>query len=95
MIKMIRYTFVRRTVVSNLTDDEAKRYDKMAADHADFLCYKIFKPAFMMAFIHGAKHMKEDLMSDAGCVKEKVPNPNWNDPQGTDKQQETISVRMD
>ncbi len=62
--------------MSNLTDDEAKRYDKMAADHADFLCYKIFKPAFMMAFIHGAEHMKEDMMSGAcDAKKPKILRP--------------------
>ena len=38
---------------------EIKEFEKMAKDHADFLCEKVFKPAFIMAFIHGAKHMDE------------------------------------
>ena len=49
--------------MSNLTPEERNRYSDMATKHADFLCEKVFKHAFEMAFIHGAKHMKEDMMS--------------------------------
>lgn len=47
--------------MAELTEKEALRYKKMAADHCDFLCEKVFKPAFIMAFLHGAKHMKEEI----------------------------------
>lgn len=36
------------------------RYVKLAKRHADFLCEEIFKPAFIMAFVHGAKHMAQE-----------------------------------
>lgn len=36
------------------------KYKVLAENHADFLCDKVFKPAFVMAFIHGAKHGRED-----------------------------------
>lgn len=48
--------------MSNLTQEEEERYSDMAMKHAHFLCDQVFKPAFEMAFIHGAKHMKEDMM---------------------------------
>ncbi len=48
--------------MSNMTQEEQERYSDMAMKHANFLCDRVFKPAFEMAFIHGAKHMKEELM---------------------------------
>ena len=39
------------------------KYEDLAIEHADFLCDKIFKPAFIMGFVHGAKHAKVDVMS--------------------------------
>jgi len=50
--------------MSSLTQKEKEYYSDLAIKHADFLCDKIFKPAFEMAFIHGAKHMKDDIASD-------------------------------
>jgi len=64
-----------------LTVDEQKRYSRMARDHATFLCDKIFKPAFEMAFIHGAEHLKDEMMSSGGAAKLPT-NPDWNDVQG-------------
>ena len=39
-------------------------YLKEAEAHADFLCNKVFKPAFIMAFVHGVKHGREDLQKE-------------------------------
>jgi hypothetical protein len=39
--------------------DSKKEINKMAEDHANFLCVSVFKPAFVMAFIHGYKHAEE------------------------------------
>ncbi len=49
--------------MSDLTQEEEERYSDLAVKHANFLCDFIFKPTFEMAFIHGAKHMKEDMTS--------------------------------
>jgi hypothetical protein len=53
-------------------EEEYDRYKKIAQEHADFLCEKVFKPAFVMAFVHGAKHMKED---DGGDNPMKSSSP--------------------
>lgn len=44
-----------------LKANDTERYEVMAEKHADFLCNKVFKPAFVIAFIHGAKHMRAEL----------------------------------
>lgn len=31
------------------------KYKKDTEDHAEFLCAKVFKPAFIMTFIHSVK----------------------------------------
>ena len=41
-----------------------EKYKILAEKHADFLCDKVFKPAFIMAFIHGAKHGREDIKKE-------------------------------
>ena len=46
--------------MAELSDELKAKYKKDAEDHADFLCDKVFKPAFIMAFIHGAKHGRDD-----------------------------------
>ena len=43
-------------------------YEKLATEHADFLCNEVFKPAFIMGFVHGAKHAKVDVMSEDTCA---------------------------
>ncbi len=50
--------------MSDMTPEQKKHYTEEAEKHADFLCDKIFKPAFKMAFIHGAKHGREDLQKE-------------------------------
>ena len=47
--------------MSDLDKELFDKYKKDAEEHADFLCEKIFKPAFIMAFVHGAKHMKDEI----------------------------------
>ena len=37
------------------------RYEEDALKHCDFLVNEIFRPAFVMAFKHGAKHMFDEL----------------------------------
>lgn len=46
-----------------LPDDIREHYKKEAESHAEFLAKYVFKPAFMMAFVHGAKHCYEDIKS--------------------------------
>jgi len=43
-----------------MTKEQKEKYKEDAENHADFLYEKVFKPAFIMAFIHGAKHGRED-----------------------------------
>ena len=66
----------------NLNKEQTKRYKEMAKQHAEFLCEGIFKPAFQMAFLHGAKHMYEEIMQGPGYTTEVQFNmpPNWTCP---------------
>jgi len=47
--------------MAELSDELKEKYQKDAKAHADFLCEKVFKPAFIMAFIHGVKHGRDDV----------------------------------
>lgn len=47
--------------MADLEEMDYGRYKDMANVHADFLCEQVFKPAFRMAFLHGAKHMKDEM----------------------------------
>ena len=47
--------------MSDLEGEQKKRFEADAEKHADFLYFKIFKPAFVMGFLHGAKHMKDEM----------------------------------
>ncbi len=49
--------------MADLEKEKYDEYKEMAREHADFLCEKVFKPAFEMAFLHGAKHMHDDIQS--------------------------------
>ena len=46
--------------MSEMSQELKDYYLKEADNHADFLTEKVFKPAFVMAFIHGVKHGRED-----------------------------------
>ena len=50
--------------MSELSAAQKEYYTEQANSHADFLCEKIFKPAFIMAFLHGVKHGREDLKKE-------------------------------
>jgi hypothetical protein len=52
--------------MSEMPKEMKDRYAQEASDHADFLCSKVFKPAFEMAFIHGAKHARADVLREMG-----------------------------
>lgn len=54
--------------MSELPEDLRNHYQEEADNHADFLAEKVFKPAFVIAFIHGAKHGREDVLKE---LKEK------------------------
>ena len=43
-----------------MENNEEKEIRILAKKHGDFLANKVFKPAFVMAFIHGYKHGKQD-----------------------------------
>ena len=47
--------------MSELTQEQKEFYEDQAIKHAEFLCEKVFKPAFVMAFVHGVKHGREDV----------------------------------
>jgi len=67
----------------NLNEEQTKRYEEMAEEHVEFLYERIFKPAFKMAFLHGAKHMYEEIMQGPGYTAEIQFNPtppNWTCP---------------
>ena len=82
--------------MSEMKEDLQKHYTEEAQKHVDFLCDKVFKPAFMMAFIHGAKHGREDLLKEKAntepftplvVVKEQT-EPSW--PVTVDKKQDAF-----
>ncbi len=50
--------------MSEMSIEMKERYLKEADDHANFLTEKVFKPAFVMAFIHGVKHGRKDATSE-------------------------------
>ena len=51
-------------MVEIMTSEQREHYEFEANKHADFLCEKVFKPAFIMAFIHGAKHGRQNLTEE-------------------------------
>ena len=50
--------------MSKMEQELIEKYRKETEEHADFLCEKVFKPAFNMAFIHGVKHGREDVIKE-------------------------------
>ncbi len=55
--------------MSELSAAQKKYYTEQAESHANFLCEKVFKSAFIMAFIHGVKHGREDLEKEQGRMQ--------------------------
>ena len=59
------------TRMAEMSPDQKKYYEKIANDHVNFLCDKVFKPAFIMGFLHGVKHGREDAEKEnRKCTKE-------------------------
>lgn len=50
--------------MAEMKEDLTSHYKEEAEKHAEFLVEKLFKPAFIMAFIHGAKHGREDVLKE-------------------------------
>ena len=50
--------------MSEMSPEQKEYYLKEADNHADFLCGQVFKPAFVMAFVHGVKHGREDMSKE-------------------------------
>lgn len=50
--------------MSEMTPEQKEYYQKEAESHADFLTEKVFKPAFVMAFIYGVKYGREDAVRE-------------------------------
>jgi len=47
--------------MTDMPKELKKRYEEDANKHCDFLINEIFRPAFVMAFQHGAKHMYDEI----------------------------------
>jgi hypothetical protein len=47
--------------MADMQKDLYDRYKEDATKHGRFLCDKVFMPAFEMAFVHGAKHMFDEM----------------------------------
>ncbi len=50
--------------MSEMPKEMKEHYVEEANKHADFLVEKVFKPVFLMAFIHGVKHGREDVSKE-------------------------------
>ncbi|MHA1590943.1 MAG: hypothetical protein ACTSUP_00400 [Candidatus Heimdallarchaeaceae archaeon] len=60
--------------MSELTNEQKEHYRKEAEDHVEFLVEKVFRPAFVMAYIHGAKHGRADMCDGVKDVKDVSVN---------------------
>ena len=45
--------------------EQKEYYADIAEKHATFLAEKVFKPAFIIAFIHGVKHGRVDMADES------------------------------
>lgn len=50
--------------MSELNQEQKAYYIDIAEKHANFLIEKIFKPAFLIGFIHGVKHGRKDVADE-------------------------------
>lgn len=59
--------------MSEMPKELKAHYQDEAEKHVDFLVEKVFRPAFIMAFIHGVKHGRADAEKGLiGAVKEEL-----------------------
>lgn len=54
----------RKNDMSEMIGEIKEHYLDEADKHANFLADKVWKPAFVMAFIHGVKHGREDVTNE-------------------------------
>lgn len=47
--------------MSEMSPELKAKYFDEAVKHAEFLTEKVWKPAFIIAYIHGVKHGREDI----------------------------------
>jgi len=50
--------------MEKLTSEQKEYYLSEADKHATFLAEKVWKPAFVMAFVHGIRHGREDATAE-------------------------------
>jgi len=50
--------------MSELTSEQKEYYLDIGNKHCNFLVEHVWKPAFMMAFIHGVKHGRKDAIRE-------------------------------
>lgn len=73
--------------MSEMPKEQKKYYADIAEKHANFLAEKVFKPAFVIAFVHGVKHGRKDVISELKakqelhCTKEALKAELNNSPQ--------------
>ena len=46
--------------MSEMTPKQKEYYEKIANDHVNWMCEKVIKPNYVLAFLHGVKHGRED-----------------------------------
>ena len=54
----------RKKNMSELNAEQKEYYIDIAEKHADFLIEKLFRPTFLIAFIHGVKHGRKDVTNE-------------------------------
>ena len=56
--------------MSEMTKEQKEYYLDQADKHANFLAEKVFKPAFIIAFVHGVKHGRKDATLELKAKQE-------------------------
>lgn len=51
--------------MSEMPKEQKEYYADIAEKHANFLAEKVFKPAFIIAFVHGVKHGRKDAFQES------------------------------
>lgn len=58
------------TRMAEMSPDQKKYYEEIAKEHVDWMCEKVIKPNYILAFLHGAKHGREDVEKEnRECTK--------------------------
>ena len=59
--------------MSELNAEQKEYYIDIADKHATFLAEKVFKPAFIIAFVHGVKHGRKDMEKELNALNALKP----------------------